>query len=55
MEGWHEVGASSETDFMFKGRHLDRSVILLCVRWYLAHTLMLLGRCPMPCNRPFCT
>jgi putative transposase len=21
---------------MFKGRHFDRSVILLCVRWYLA-------------------
>jgi transposase-like protein len=20
---------------MFKGRHFDRSVILLCVRWYL--------------------
>jgi len=22
---------------MFKGRHFDRSVILLCVRWYLAY------------------
>jgi transposase-like protein len=21
---------------LFKGRHFDRSVILLCVRWYLA-------------------
>jgi transposase-like protein len=22
---------------MFKGRHFDQSVILLCVRWYLAY------------------
>src|SRR5918997_351427 len=26
---------------MFKGRHFDRSVILLCVRWYLAYSLSL--------------
>ena len=26
---------------MFKGRHFDRSVILLCVRWYLACSLSL--------------
>jgi putative transposase len=26
---------------MFKGRHVDRSVILLCVRWYLAYSLSL--------------
>ena len=26
---------------MFKGRHFDRSVILLCVRWYLADNLSL--------------
>jgi transposase-like protein len=26
---------------MFKGRHFDRSVILLCVRWSLAHGLSL--------------
>ncbi len=25
----------------FKGRHFDRSVILLCVRWYLANSLSL--------------
>jgi transposase-like protein len=24
---------------VFKGRHFDRSVILLCVRWYLAYSL----------------
>ena len=24
---------------MFKGRHFDLSVILLCVRWYLAYSL----------------
>ena len=26
---------------MFKGRHFDRSVIMLCVRWYLAYNLSL--------------
>ena len=26
---------------MFKGKHFDRSVILLCVRWYLAYNLSL--------------
>jgi transposase-like protein len=26
---------------MFKGRHFDRTVILLCVRWYLAYNLSL--------------
>ncbi|MBV2145123.1 IS6 family transposase, partial [Falsochrobactrum sp. TDYN1] len=26
---------------MFKGRHFDKSVILLCVRWYLAYGLSL--------------
>ena len=26
---------------MFKGRHFDRSVILLCARWYLAYNLSL--------------
>jgi transposase-like protein len=26
---------------LFKGRHFDRSVILLCVRWYLAYSLSL--------------
>ena len=24
---------------MFSGRHFDRSVILLCVRWYLVYNL----------------
>lgn len=26
---------------MFKGRHFDRSMILLCVRWYLTYILSL--------------
>jgi transposase-like protein len=25
---------------MFKGRHFDQSVILLCVHWYLAYGLI---------------
>jgi transposase-like protein len=28
-------------DDVFKGRHFDRSVILLCIRWYLAYNLSL--------------
>ncbi len=28
-------------DRVLKGRHFDRSVILLCVRWYLAYNLSL--------------
>jgi hypothetical protein len=32
----------SETEgYVFKGRHFDRSVILLCVRWSLAYSLSL--------------
>jgi putative transposase len=27
--------------FKFKGRHFDRTVILLCVRWYLTYNLSL--------------
>ena len=26
---------------MFKGRHFEQSVILLCVRWHLAYNLSL--------------
>ena len=26
---------------VFKGRHFDRSVILLCIRWYLVYNLSL--------------
>jgi putative transposase len=26
---------------VFKGRYFDRSVILLCIRWYLAYNLSL--------------
>jgi transposase-like protein len=26
---------------MLKGRHFDRTVILLCIRWYLAYNLSL--------------
>jgi len=28
---------------MFAGRHFDREVILLCVRWYLRYKLSLRG------------
>jgi len=36
---------------MFKGRHFDRSVILLCVRWYLAYNLSLRGLVEMMAER----
>ncbi|HTF64804.1 MAG TPA: hypothetical protein VK638_19160, partial [Edaphobacter sp.] len=25
--------------FLFKGRHFDREIIVLCVRWYLTYKL----------------
>jgi putative transposase len=40
MLTWHDFGPI-ETSMMFKGRHFDQSVILLCVRWYLAYNLSL--------------
>jgi hypothetical protein len=33
--------SSGIEDTVFKGRHFDRTVILLCVRWYLAYGLSL--------------
>ncbi|KQZ22837.1 integrase [Mesorhizobium sp. Root552] len=38
---------------MFKGRHFDRSVILLCVRWYLAYSLSLRDLKEMMAERAF--
>jgi putative transposase len=35
------VEVSGAEDAVFKGRHFDQSVILLCVRWYLAYNLSL--------------
>lgn len=35
------TAVSVAEDDVFKGRHFDRSVILLCVRWYLAYSLSL--------------
>ncbi|MHC2791013.1 transposase-like protein [Mesorhizobium jarvisii] len=32
-----ERPSALEEYVMFKGRHFDQSVILLCVRWYLAY------------------
>jgi putative transposase len=37
----HEGSSIAEELVMFKGRHFDQSVILLCVRWYLAYNLSL--------------
>jgi putative transposase len=35
------TGVTVAEGIVFKGRHFDRSVILLCVRWYLAYSLSL--------------
>jgi transposase-like protein len=35
------MAVSVAEERVFKGRHFDRSVILLCVRWYLAYSLSL--------------
>jgi hypothetical protein len=35
------VDVSAAEGSVFKGRHFDRSVILLCIRWYLAYSLRL--------------
>lgn len=32
---------------MLKGRNLDQSIILLCVRWYLAYGLAAIGPAPI--------
>jgi hypothetical protein len=34
-------GVTVAEAMVFRGRHFDRSVILLCVRWYLAYNLSL--------------
>jgi putative transposase len=39
---------------MFKGRHFDQSVILLCVRWYLAYGLSLRNLREMMAERGIC-
>ena len=39
---------------MFKGRHFDQSVILLCVRWYLAYSLSLRDLEEMMAERGIC-
>lgn len=36
-----ERSSAMEEHVMFKGRHFYESVILLCVRWYLAYNLSL--------------
>ena len=39
---------------MFKGRQFDQSVILLCVRWYLAYSLSLRDLEEMMAERGHC-
>jgi putative transposase len=39
---------------VFKGRHFDQSVILLCVGWYLAYNLSLRDLEEMMAERGLC-
>ncbi len=39
---------------MFKGRHFDQFLILLCVRWYLAYNLSLRDLEEMMAERSIC-
>jgi transposase-like protein len=36
-----ESAVTVAENVVFKGRHFDQSVILLCIRWYLAYNLSL--------------
>jgi transposase-like protein len=38
-------------DDLFKGRHFDREIIILCVRWYLRFKLSLRGLVEMMAER----
>jgi putative transposase len=46
--------ASATEETVFKGRHFDQSVILLCVRWYLAYNLSLRNLVEMMAERGIC-
>ncbi|MDB5765008.1 MAG: integrase core domain protein [Herminiimonas sp.] len=42
---------------LFKGRHFEQKIIILCVRWYLRYKLssrdlveMMIERCQTPCK-----
>jgi len=37
---WHE-SAFTHASSLFRGRHFDRTVITLCVRWYIIYKLRL--------------
>jgi hypothetical protein len=37
----HAMSKLRDIDWLFNGRHFDREVIVLCVRWYLRYKLSL--------------
>jgi len=48
------VARFQKSPSMFSGRHFERSVILLCVRWYLAYNLSLRDLEEMMSERGIC-
>jgi transposase-like protein len=45
------MGGLKSVDGLFEGRHLDREVIILCVRWYLRFKLSLRDPAEMMAER----
>jgi hypothetical protein len=37
------MGKLKSVEELFKGRHFDRGIVILCVRWYLRFKLTRLG------------
>ncbi len=40
-----------DSSALFKGRHFDRAIIILCVRWYITYKLSLRDLCAMMAER----
>ncbi len=40
-----------DSSALFKGRHFDRTIIILCVRWYIPYKLSLRDLCEMMAER----
>ncbi len=45
------MGGLRSVNHLFEGRHFDREVIILCVRWYLRFKLSLRGLVAMMAER----
>ena len=48
------MGKLKSVEELFEGRHFDREVIILCVRWYLRFKLSLRNLVEMMAERGHC-